>query len=348
MSINLLKKILFSSIILFLFISCVAEEELDDNGDLIVTIEYKGDKNLKELNFLIYDYKKGIESKEIYSYKKDTNFPVMIAALDIKYGKYKALVYATENRGDKFNKDKDPFFIVDKIDLDKKELSMKYTIIADDECNPNNCLNGSKCIKLSKTDYRCECLEKFSGKNCEIEENRDLSCLGNSCSTGCSCDANYCIPRNSSHAGAEKENICTIKNCRGNETICPEGYKCIDSHRIGVSFCTKLKNSDNIGEIEFKINYNGIKKIKKIGIGFYVQDGPYMIRNIPPFAASSQNDGYITFPYSFKVTPTSKNFKHIWLFGDINGNLFPNSEDPKYIGDINITSDSQTIEVEIK
>lgn len=44
-------------------------------------------------------------------------------------------------------------------------------------CNPNPCKNGGKCLTLKYLDYKCDCIDGASGKNCEITD----PCFKNPC-----------------------------------------------------------------------------------------------------------------------------------------------------------------------
>jgi len=346
---NIIKQILLLVLSTYIFIGCVSEPKLEKKADIVVTIEYNGEKSLNSLNFKLYDFAKGVESEPIFEYSKKATTPHLFEALDIEYGDYIAVIYGAQT-GETFNKDSDPFFITEKIVVDQKDLDLTYTIIAKDECSPNNCKNGSKCTKVGEDDYSCECPEGFEGKNCEIQITTDYSCLDDSCTSNsdCNCDATYCTPRTATNHVGVTSRVCVIKGCRGNEAICPDGYTCIDSHYgETTSFCYKLANEE-VGEITFNVDYKGNKKIKKIGIGFYVNDGPYSSRRMPPFAAASPNTEILTFPYSFKVKPSSKNLRYIWVYGSLDGRLFPYGNDPQAKKQINITSDPQTIDIELK
>ena len=257
----MIKKLLLFLVSISIFVSCVSEPDLNKTGDLIITINYKGKKDLKNINLKLYDFEKGVDSKAIFEYDGKPPFPHLLNASKIKYGEYIAVIYGTTDLNSEFDENIDPFVISKKIILEEKELSLVYTIVAEDECNPNNCKNDSTCVKEDETNYHCECLDGFQGKNCEEQITIDLSCLGKSCSNGCNCDADYCIPRFSSHAGAEKEGICTLKDCLANPSICPQGYECILSHQGDAnSFCSKISN-DGIGEITFNVTYTGNKTV---------------------------------------------------------------------------------------
>ncbi len=347
---NKIIKLLSIALISFLFISCVEEEPLAYNQfDLTVMVNYKGSKEVEKVNFLLFDFEKGITSEPIATYSSDgvVTFPTLFRVPKVKSGEYIALVYGDTDLTDNLdrNSDNDPVFITEKIVVDMdKDLS--YTIISNDECNPNNCQNGGVCTKISDTEYSCACLDGFSGDNCEIKDDRNLSCLDNHCtrSTDCDCDADYCIPSTGYHTGV-KASVCTFKGCRGNESICPEGTVCIDSHYgDSKSFCATEDDKTGVGEVEFLVTYNGSKHIKKLGVGFFTSN---RYRGIPPFAAAATEENF-TFPYSFKVIPTSTGKFYIWLYGDMNGDLFPDSNEPDYKGEVTVTSTAQVVEIEIK
>ena len=52
-----------------------------------------------------------------------------------------------------------------------------------DNCASNPCNNNGKCLN-AKDDYECECVEGFSGKNCDDEINQ---CLSNPCYSNAEC-----------------------------------------------------------------------------------------------------------------------------------------------------------------
>ena len=57
-----------------------------------------------------------------------------------------------------------------------------------DNCASNPCNNGGRCFSV-KDDYECECLDGFSGKNCDDEVSQ---CLSNPCYSNARCVDKVC------------------------------------------------------------------------------------------------------------------------------------------------------------
>lgn len=69
----------------------------------------------------------------------------------------------------------------------------------DTGCASNPCLNNGQCYPLTPTDYKCSCLQGFTGRNCETPQEICLQrpcqnqgiCRGNNTHYVCDCVLGY-------------------------------------------------------------------------------------------------------------------------------------------------------------
>jgi hypothetical protein len=99
------------------------------------------------------------------------------------------------------------------------------------ECDPNPCLNGGTCTETSDGVtptvgvYHCECVNDYTGTNCQIDHNHN-DCDSNPCQNGGACltvDDSYMCACPPGYSGTNCEN--DINECQANVDIC-QGKVC--------------------------------------------------------------------------------------------------------------------------
>ena len=143
------------------------------------------------------------------------------------------------------------------------------------------------------------------------------------CEEGKTCNNGVCEGETTCEPDCSNGKICGDDGCGNVCGTCEEGKVC-SSDQLTCEATTKTY------KIKLKVNYNGSKTIKRIGIAGYYEDG---YSGMPNYVQFVDDNNDMSFPYTFTFDPT-KDGKlgnipsdyqgdfYIWLYGDTDGSGF--------------------------
>ena len=154
------------------------------------------------------------------------------------------------------------------------------------ECDPNPCQNGATCtetsdgITLTPGVYHCECVNDYTGTNCQIDHNHN-DCDSNPCQNGGACltvDDSYTCACPPEYSGTNCEN--DINECEANVDICQGrvcrntvgSYECdeceIGYHSGGDVECYQNECTCKNGIVSSTCLIDGTETCQSCGVGF--------------------------------------------------------------------------------
>ena len=154
------------------------------------------------------------------------------------------------------------------------------------ECDPNPCLNGATCTETSDGTtptigvYHCECVNDYTGTNCQIDHNHN-DCDSNPCQNGGACltdDDSYICACPPGYSGTNCEN--DINECEANVDICQGrvcrntvgSYECDDCnigyHSGGDVDCYQNICTCKNGIVSSTCLIDGTETCQSCGVGF--------------------------------------------------------------------------------